>query len=105
VVALTDAATIAVDASLGNVFRVTLGGSRTVAAPANPQEGQSIRFELKQDATGSRVITWTSTAGGFSFGGGSAPTLTTTAAKTDSVRFTYNSVVGKWLYDGSNLAF
>ena len=81
------------------------GGSRTIAAPTNPKDGQSIRFELKQDATGSRIITWTSTAGGFSFDGGSAPTLTTTGAKTDSVRFTYNSVVGKWLYDGSNLAF
>ena len=33
VVDLTDAATIAVDASLGNDFRVTLGASRTMGEP------------------------------------------------------------------------
>src|SRR5512142_3555486 len=33
VVALTDATTIAVDASLGNDFSVTLGGNRTLGAP------------------------------------------------------------------------
>ena len=36
VVGLTDAATIAVDASLGNDFRVTLAGNRAMANPANP---------------------------------------------------------------------
>ena len=36
VVGLTDAATIAVDASLGNDFRVTIAGNRTMANPANP---------------------------------------------------------------------
>ena len=38
VVNLTDATTIAVDASLGNDFRVTLGGNRTVGTPANPAD-------------------------------------------------------------------
>ena len=33
VVSLSDAATIAVDASLGNDFRVTLGGNRTMGTP------------------------------------------------------------------------
>ena len=103
VVALTDGASIAVNAALGNDFRVTLGGNRTIAAPSNPVDGQVIRFQLTQDATGSRTITWTSTAGGFDFGTPGAPTLTTTAAKTDMVRFAYNATIGKWLYDGSNL--
>lgn len=104
-VALTDAATILVNAQLGFLFRVTLAGSRTIAAPSNPVDGQRITFELKQDGTGSRLITWTSTAGGFSFGGQSAPTLTTTAAKTDRVSFVYNAAANKWWYDGSELAF
>jgi hypothetical protein len=104
VVALTDAATILVDASLGNDLRVTLGGNRTIGAPSNPADGQRIVFHLTQDGTGSRTVTWTSTAGGYSFGStGTAPILTTTAGKTDLVGFIYNTTIGKWLYAGSSL--
>lgn len=99
------AATITVDASIGNIVRVTLGGNVTFAPLLNPADGESITFELKQDATGSRLVTWSSSAGGFSFGGGAAPTLTTTAAKTDRVKFVYNAAANKWWYDGSNLNF
>src|SRR6266436_2711166 len=45
VVALTDAATIAVNASLGNDFRVTLGGNRTMGTPSNPADGEQIVFQ------------------------------------------------------------
>ena len=48
VVALTDAGTIAVDASLGNDFRVTIGGNRTMGTPANPADGQKITFQVTQ---------------------------------------------------------
>ena len=41
-VTLTDAATIATDASLGNLFRVTLGGNRTLGNPTNPVDGQKV---------------------------------------------------------------
>jgi hypothetical protein len=50
-VALTDASTVLVNAALGNLFRVTLGGNRTLGAPSNPTDGQTIHFEIKQDAT------------------------------------------------------
>lgn len=94
VVALTDAATISTDASLGNVFTVTLGGNRTMANPTNPTSGQKIVYRLKQDATGSRTITWGSA---FRFGTDVAsPTLTTTAAKTDYLGFMYNAADSKW---------
>src|SRR5580704_14667698 len=39
VVHLTDAAMIAVDSSLGNDFRVTIAGNRTMSTPANPENG------------------------------------------------------------------
>jgi hypothetical protein len=57
VVSLVDAATIATDTSLGNVFKVTLGGNRTLGAPTNPSNGQKVVWRFKQDGTGSRTIT------------------------------------------------
>ncbi|HLK72257.1 MAG TPA: hypothetical protein VKU77_01275 [Streptosporangiaceae bacterium] len=100
VVALTDGATIATNAALGNDFRVTLGGNRTMGAPSNPADGQKITYQLTQDATGSRTVTWNAA---FDFGTSGAPTLTLTAAKTDLIRFVYNATAAKWFYDGSQL--
>lgn len=94
VVALTDGATIATDASLGNLFTVTLGGNRTMAAPTNPTDGQVIRYRVTQDATGSRLITWNAA---FRFGTTyPAPTLSTAAAKVDYVEFQYSAADSKW---------
>lgn len=93
-VALTDAATIAVDASLGNHFRVTLGGNRTLGAPTNPTNGQKILIEVKQDGTGSRTLAYNAA---YRFGTDvTSPTLTTTASKTDFLGFVYNSTAAKW---------
>jgi len=57
VVLLTDGASIATDASLGNVFYVTLGGNRTLSNPTNSTSGKRIIWRIKQDATGGRTIT------------------------------------------------
>jgi hypothetical protein len=102
---LTDAATILVNARKGNVFRVTLGGNRTMGVPSNPQDGQTITFELTQDGTGSRTVTWTSGSGGYSFGVGSAPALSATAGALDIVAFRYNSVKNRWLFLGASLGY
>jgi hypothetical protein len=104
-VSLTDAATIVVDASQGNDFYVTLGGNRTIAAPLNPADGQSILFELIQDSTGSRTVTWTSGAGGYAFGSGSAPVLSTSAGATDQVGFRYSARKAEWLSLGGSGGF
>jgi hypothetical protein len=97
-VTLTDAATIATDASLGNHFRVTLGGNRTLGAPTNVTDGQRVIWELIQDATGSRTITLTTgSAGSFALGTDIASvTLTTTAAKRDFLGAIYNSTAQRW---------
>jgi hypothetical protein len=93
-VALTDAATIATDASLGTHFRVTLGGNRTLGNPTNPTDGQRAVWELIQDATGSRTITLGSA---FALGTDiTAITLTTTASKRDFLGAIYNSTAAKW---------
>jgi hypothetical protein len=93
-VPLTDAATIATDASLGNHFRVTLGGNRTLGNPTNPTDGQKILWELIQDGTGTRTITLDTN---FALGTDiTAVTLTTAAGKRDFLGAVYNAGAGKW---------
>lgn len=93
-VALTDAATIATDASLGLYFRVTLAGNRTLGAPTNPADGMVRRWEFIQDATGSRTLALNAV---FVLGTTiSSTTLTTTAAKRDFLTAIYNSTAVKW---------
>lgn len=55
---LVDAANIALDASLGDVFVVTLGGNRVLSAPTNPKGGQRFTLVVKQDAVGGRSLTF-----------------------------------------------
>ena len=83
-VALTDAATVAVDLSLSNHFTLTLGGSRTLGAPTNQTAGQSGVIVITQDATGSRTLAYNSV---WKFPGGTAPTLTTTASAVDVLAY------------------
>ena len=95
VVALTNDATIVVDASLGNDFRVTITGNQTMGNPANPTDGQKIVFQITQGAGGSNTITWGS---GYEFSTSlPQPTLSTKAGQTDLLGFIYNSDKGKWL--------
>lgn len=91
VVSLTDAATIATDASLGTVFTVTLGGNRTLGNPTNMVAGQLYRWIIVQDGTGTRTLAYGSA---FTWPAGSVPTVTATAAAI--------SVINA-LYDGSKL--
>jgi hypothetical protein len=95
VVLLTDAATIAVDASLGNDFRATIAASRTMGKPANPADGQQIIFQITQGAGGSSAITWDSS---YEFSTGlPQPTLSTNAGQTDILGFVYNAAKRTWL--------
>ena len=83
-VTLTDAATIAVDLSLGNNFAIQLGGNRTLGAPTNVTAGQSGVIVISQDSSGSRTLAYNSI---FKFAGGTAPTLTTTASAVDVLAY------------------
>jgi hypothetical protein len=95
-VPLTDAVTIAVDASLGQVFTVTLGGNRTLGNPTNPSPGQGIIIRVSQDATGGRTLAY-GTAYAFSTSLPS-PTLSTAANATDYLAFIYSASVSKWRF-------
>jgi hypothetical protein len=103
VVSLTFGATIAVNAALGNDFRLTLTASTgTIANPTNPVDGQIIEFAIAQDATGGRTVTW-GTA--YDFGSAGVPTLSTAASKVDLIGFKYNASLAKWMSMGSALGF
>jgi hypothetical protein len=80
---LTDAATVAWDMSVGNVFQLTLGGNRTIAAPTGIIPGFTYNLFLYQ-STGSHTATWNSV---FKWAGGVAPTLSTDAGAVDVLSF------------------
>jgi hypothetical protein len=93
-VPLTDASTIATDASQGNHFRVILTGNHTLGNPTNPTDGQKVMWEIIQDGTGSRTITLDTQ---FALGTDIASiTLTTTASKRDFLGAVYNATATKW---------
>ena len=95
VVNLTDAVTIAVDASLGNDFRLTIAGNRAMGNPANPSNGQQIIFQVTQGSGGSFTLSWGSS---YEFSADlPQPSLSTAAGQTDLLGFVYNAAKGSWL--------
>jgi hypothetical protein len=93
-VTLVDGASIALDASLGNTFGVTLGGNRTLANPANALDGQRIIIQVTQDSTGSRTLSYGSA---YAFSSSlAAPTLSTAPGTTDYLGFIYRAAASKW---------
>lgn len=102
-VSLTDAATVATDASTGNNFFLLIGGNRTMGQPTNPTSGQKIIYRVKQDGTGSRTLAWNAA---FRFSTDlPSPTLTTGANKTDYIAFIYNDTASTWDCIGQNRGF
>lgn len=85
---LTDAETIATNALLGNNFRVTLTANRVLGNPTGLKDGGVYRWLIKQDATGSRTLSFGSY---FKWPGGVAPTLTETANAVDVVTAIYDA--------------
>jgi hypothetical protein len=88
ITALTDAATITPDLNDSNNYSVVLAGNRTLDNPTNCTAGQSGSVFIVQDGTGSRTLSWGSY---WDFAGGTAPTLTTTAAAVDRVDYVVRS--------------
>ena len=82
--ALTSATTITIDMGTGNNHSVTLGHNTTFANPSNQVAGQSGSIFITQDGTGSRTAAW---GNNWKWKGGTAPTLSTTAAAVDRVDY------------------
>lgn len=93
-VVLTDAATIATDASLSNNFYLTmLTNARVMGAPTNPTGSMVCNWVVNSGA-GAFTMMW---AAAFDFGDAGAPTHSVAANKEDLVSAIYSSVTSKWL--------
>lgn len=96
---LADAPTVATDAALGNYFRLTLTATpRVLGAPTNPVDGQKAIWEITQDATGSRLLTLATGAGGFGFGADiTALSISTAPNAIDLIGAVYHATRNRWL--------
>ncbi len=95
VVALTDGATPALDASLGTVFTLAAAGDRTIGIPTNPTNGQKIIIRHLA-SSGARTLALNSGTGGFRFGTDVTSLTQTASGKTDYIGCVYSSIDSKW---------
>jgi hypothetical protein len=95
VVALSDGATPALDASLGNIFYLDAGGNRTIAVPSNAVNGQKII--IRHFANGAaRTLALNTGAGGFRFGTDITALTETGSGLMDYIGCIYNGVDSFW---------
>ncbi|MBL8159303.1 hypothetical protein JNJ66_02510 [Candidatus Saccharibacteria bacterium] len=94
--ALTDAATIATDASLGRHFRVTVSGDRTLGAPTNAADGMRVMWEITAASADRSITLATGTAGSFELTVGIASPVTITSGKTLFLGAVYNAARNRW---------
>jgi len=73
---------ITLDLTNGTVQIITLTGNATITMPT-ATSGKSFIMYLKQDATGSRTVTWST----VKWASGTAPTITSTASRQDILSF------------------
>jgi|TARA_R110002124_G_scaffold101072_1_gene248475 hypothetical protein len=89
VVSLTDAASVAVNMTLGNNFALTLEGNRTLESPTGATPGQTGHIYLVQDGTGSRTLSY---GGSWSFQSGTVPTVSTSINSVDLLVYNVRGV-------------
>jgi hypothetical protein len=94
---LTDAATVAVDASLARYFTLAAAGSRTIGSPTNSIIGMQRIFEILNNTGGAITTTW---AGNYTLAGGAW--VDPAAGKRRKITFT--CVNGTNWFEDSRLA-
>jgi len=82
VIALTDAATIAVNAALSNKYKVTLTATRVLGNPTNVVEGDTWSVVVIQDGTGGWNLTYEAN---YDWGDEGAPDISTDAAGEQNI--------------------
>lgn len=98
-VTLTDGATPALDASLGQTFRLSAAGNRTIAVPTNPTDGQVIEIEHLASG-GARTLALNTGTGGFKFGTDITALTATSSGLVDIIQCRYNTTANKWWVTG-----
>jgi hypothetical protein len=87
---LTPGATVNTDATLNTNFRLIAGQNFTLANPTGLSNSQYVNYQIVQDATGSRIVTYGSK---FKFPGGTAFALSTIAGSVDYISCYYDGVL------------
>jgi hypothetical protein len=57
VISIPYSSTLNTNATLGDIFNITLSGNATLANPSGAVDGQTLRWRILQDTSGNRVIT------------------------------------------------
>lgn len=100
VVTLTDGATVALNAALGNDFRWSLSASgHTLGAPTNPADGQQIEVVIIYG--GAYAPAFATGTGGYGFGTGGAPSWTSVSGSIDIAGFKYMASISTWAFIGA----
>lgn len=106
-VALTDAATVAINSDNGDQFTLLatsgVGNTRALGNPSGtPTSGQTMLIRYKQDGTGSRALTVTGANYTIptDLGGGTTVPTSTAASATDWITFIWDDVASKWVLVG-----
>lgn len=86
---LSDGATPALNAALGNIFTLSAAGNRTIAVPTNGVTGQKIIIAHTASG-GARTLSLNTGAGGFAFGSDITSISQTASGKTDYIGAIYN---------------
>lgn len=90
----TWASSVTIDWSLANCHRLTLSGATTSITMTNGRDGEKLILELKQDSTGSRLITLPAKV---RFGSIIPSVILSTGAnKIDKLGFMYNATDDKY---------
>jgi hypothetical protein len=89
------AGALTLDLTTGNVFEVTLTEATTITFSNPPATGHagSLTLILKQDATGSRAVTWPASV---DWPDGTAPTISTAANAVDILTFVTTDAGTRW---------
>jgi len=96
IVALTDGASIATDASAGKHFRVTVAGDRTLAAPTNAADGMHRVWEITASAADRSLTLSTGSSGSFELTTNITSPITITSSKTLFLGAIYNASRSRW---------
>jgi hypothetical protein len=104
-VTLTDAATVALDASLGDYFRLAATASRTIGVPTNPTDGQAITIEHLASGGAWTLSLTTGSAGAFAFGSTITGLTATDSGERDLIRAIYNASLNRWMVVGYSKGF
>lgn len=96
-VTLTDGATVALDASAGQVFKLTAAGDRTISVPTGATDGRGIIIAHTASGAGRTLTLTTGSSGAFIYGSDiPGPLSQTVSGKTDYIGAIYDNTAARW---------